>query len=310
MKREVIKVVYTFDENYALQGLIAALSLLDSDAGHEYGFYFLSETPLSDGIASDFNAYLSRFGNLSFSRFVSLDHLIGDVYESRHLNRATYLRLEIPEVIPEEKVIYADVDVIFVSGLAGLWSEDVSGYCLAASLDVGLNRDRSFSKKLLELPYWNKYYSERKGSYFQAGLLLMNLREIRDRQLVIRWRELCRKKFEYHDMDVLNISCYPFIKKVGANYNIIPGYLVKKAYELGVSEGYFDKNEVDAVYEKPIMLHFAGSRKPWEFPSSPGGREYWRFLGKFPELRERVMRRYSPSLYERIKKFFVKPLFV
>lgn len=307
---ETIKVVFTFDESYVLQGLVSALSLLDADEGHEYGFYFLSETPFPDDVISEFGEYLTGFENLKFFKFLSLDHSIGDVYESRHLTRSTYLRLEIPEVICEEKIIYVDVDVVFLSGLNELWMENVNGYLLAASLDVGLNRERAFSKKLIDLPYWNKYYGERKGSYFQARLLLMNLKEIRERKLVNRWRELCREKFEYHDMDVLNISCFPYIKKINAKYNIIPGYFVKKAYEQGVREGYFKDEEVDEMYKRPIMLHFAGAKKPWSFPSSPGGYEYWRFLKKYPGLQKRIMQRYTPSLSEKIRKFFSKPLFV
>lgn len=306
----VIKVVFTFDENYLVQGLVAALSLLDADRQEKYGLFFLSEKPISERARVKFEKVLKGYPNLDFVKFVSLGRSMEGGYESRHLNRSTYLRLEIPELFPEEdKLIYSDVDVLYLGGLRPLWDVNIEDVYVAACLDVGLNRKEVFDKKTKTLSYWSRYFSGRRGSYYQAGLLVMNLRRLRNEGFVPKWREMTRERFEHHDMDILNITCFPHMKKIDSRFNVIPSHFLNKSYEVGVEEGFISEKELRDVYKNPVMLHFAGAKKPWRYPSIPGGYEYWRFLRELPELVLEVKRKYAWGLSERLKFLFSKPLF-
>lgn len=309
---EQIKVVFSFDENYSLHGLIAALSLLDSSLNSEeyavYDLFFVSEYEISLALREKFLFYLKKYSNFRSAEFVSSEPGGSRRYESKHLTRATYLRLELPELLDEDRVIYSDVDVLYLSGLKDLWNVEIGDYYVAASLDIGLNQKKKFDRKCSRLLYWGEYFRERRGSYFQAGVLLMNLAEIRGSDVQQRWRELLMEEFEQHDMDILNISCYPKIKKIGSRFNVIPRYLKNGGYEKGVNEGFIEVSELTDIYERPVLLHYAGPDKPWKIPSVPGGYEYWRFLKKFPLLREEMMAKFPWSLRGRVKSYFSRPI--
>lgn len=310
---ETIKVAFGFDEDYSIHGLVTSLSLLDSalkkGEQSKYDLFFLSEMELSEETKGMFFDYLGRYSNLQQIRFFSAARKFEEKYVSKHLSKATYLRLEIPELIEERRVIYSDVDVIYLSGLGDLWKVDVRDFYLAAVVDVGLNQERKFERKRSQLPYWGRYFDERRGTYFQAGLLLMNLDEIRKDGLYDKWKALSREKFEQHDMDIINITCFPKIKKIGSEYAVIPRYFLKRGYELGVKEGFLDLCELRNVYEAPVLIHYAGPDKPWSFPSVPGSHEYWSFVRKFPKVEKELKKRYSWSLKDRLKTLFVRPLF-
>ena len=310
---ETIKVAFGFDENFSIHGLVTSLSLLESalrkGEQSKYDLFFLSELELSETTKGMFFDYLGRYSNLHRMRFISAAGKIEEKYVSKHLSKATYLRLEIPELIEERRVIYSDVDVIYLSGLEDLWKVDVEDCYLAAVVDVGLNQERKFERKRSQLSYWGKYFGERRGTYFQAGLLLMNLDEIRKEGLYEKWKLLSGEKFEQHDMDIINITCYPKIKKIGSEYAVIPRYFLKRGYEQGVKEGFLDLRELRNVYEDPVLIHYAGPDKPWSFPSVPGSREYWSFIKKFPGIEKELKRRYPWSLEDRVKSLFVRSLF-
>ena len=214
-----ISVVFSFDENYVMPTLVAALSLLDSSLkegkGGRYSLFFLTEKALAPSVMNEYEKYLVSYSNCSFVKFVVANGTQKDAFESRHLTRATYLRLEIPELIDLDKVIYSDIDVLFLSGLESLWDVCVDDVYLAATLDVGLNQKDKFNRRRIRFDYWQEYYNDRLGSYYQAGILLMNLKLMRETEIVKTWRRLSREKFNYHDMDIIN--AFPELKEVLSN---------------------------------------------------------------------------------------------
>ena len=127
--------------------------------------------------------------------------------------------------------------------------------------------------------------------------------------MVERWREMTNERFEYQDMDIINITCYPFIKKISTKYSVIPGYYKRGRYEDGVVEGFLSAVEVKEAHTNPVIIHYAGAEKPWNCPSAVGNYEYWQFLRKFPVLERKLLDQYDWSWFGRIRKKFVSPLF-
>lgn len=308
-----IKVVFTFDENYVTPALIASLSLLDSGMrqkeGVGYDLFFLTEKRVSFLCIERFERFLKGYENCVSVNFVVANGDNEQMYESRHLTRAAYLRLEIPELLECDKVIYSDVDVLYLSGLNSLWNLDLGDLYLAGTLDVSLNRKKKFDEVEKKFPYWRRYFDGRRGSYFQSGILLMNLEKLREDAVLETWRDLAKEEFNYHDMDIINIVCYPKILKIGSKYNVIPSYLLKGTYMDGVKEGFLGEDELEEMCSNPVMIHYPGIRKPWKCPSVLGGYEYWCFLRKFPTLLREVQEEYAWSFWDRLRNSFVKPIF-
>lgn len=309
-----IKVVFAFDENYAIQGLIAALSLLDSslrrENGSKYEIFFLVDKMFSSEIKEKYDKFLSSYKNLiHFSFVVSNGSFFADGYACRHVKKSAFLRLEIPELFECDRIIYSDVDVLYLSGLSDLWSLDLGDDLLAAVVDVGFNRRAVFDRKRKELLYWDKYFSDRRGTYFQDGFMLLNLEKIRGTGVLTQWRKFMGERFEYQEMDIINITCFPRIKKIGTKYSVIPGYFKRGRYDDGVAEGFLTPEEVMEARERPVIIHYAGPKKPWNSSSALGNFEYWKFLEKFPALKREILEKYGWSLIARLRKKFVAPLF-
>jgi len=162
---------------------------------------------------------------------------ITDIYKSSMLNSKNLknhftpfaqLRL-FADIIPEipYKIIYLDTDTVVNGDLKELFKIDISNYELAAVKDLynWLNPNRWKVKK-----------------YFNSGVLLLNMKEIRKTKLFKKSRELvANKKMISPDQDALN-------------------FLVKK--KLMLPEKF---NAKDKYYKEIIVHHFCNVRKKHHF---------------------------------------------
>ena len=162
---------------------------------------------------------------------------ITDIYKSSMLNSKNLknhftpfaqLRL-FADMIPEipYKIIYLDTDTVVNGDLKELFKIDISNYELAAVKDLynWLNPNRWKVKK-----------------YFNSGVLLLNMKEIRKTKLFKKSRELvANKKMISPDQDALN-------------------FLVKK--KLMLPEKF---NAKDKYYKEIIVHHFCNVRKKHHF---------------------------------------------
>ena len=88
-----------------------------------------------------------------------------------------------------DKVIYLDVDTVINNDLAELYNQDIEDY------EVGVVRDVFiFGQRLHK-------------TYFNSGVLLMNMKKIKQTGYLEKTRELCRtKKMLFLDQDALNYA--------------------------------------------------------------------------------------------------------
>jgi lipopolysaccharide biosynthesis glycosyltransferase len=112
----------------------------------------------------------------------------------------------IPYFIPEEyeKVIYMDVDMIVNDDISKLWQTNLNEYAIAAVTDV---RIRYFGNSQAVKNYKQLGFDEN-TKYFNTGILLMNTRTWRERNLtaiVFKCIEDNREFANYPDQYGLNV---------------------------------------------------------------------------------------------------------
>ena len=111
------------------------------------------------------------FHYIDTSEFQSVDHMV------KNITIGTLFRLKIPQVMPEtiDRVIYLDCDLIVHLNIAELWNMDIDGYYIAACIDSYIDsNERLLSNK------WMKKIKATEGShYFNAGVMILNLKRIR-----------------------------------------------------------------------------------------------------------------------------------
>ncbi|KAE9397634.1 glycosyl transferase [Gymnopus androsaceus JB14] len=104
---------------------------------------------------------------------------------------AAWAKLDMVEVLPVERVLYLDADVLVRDDLRKLWNTDLQGLPIAAAPDVGYPMGHD---GIQEIPYFN------------AGVLLMDLARIRSGSGIAGLREVGRKMKDskFRDQDALN----------------------------------------------------------------------------------------------------------
>lgn len=181
-------------------------------------------------------------------------------------------RLQLHEIIPADKLVYVDCDIVFERDVADLYTLDMGDAWLLAAHDP--ERRWSRGKK--------RAYLQRLGiaecRYFNSGVLLMNLKALREasahgnvfwryyRDLAARHPDL---PYPLYDQDMLNAifsTDRQRLRLVDASFN----------YELCL----FQRRFLPPEALEGRILHFA-ALKPWE-KFFPAHLAYWRWFALSP----------------------------
>ena len=120
-----------------------------------------------------------------------------------HISKMTYARFLIPEIFPKSvsKVLYLDTDLLALANLEPLWETNLEGAVVGAVLDT---LDAKIKGNMAGLEY-----APRVGSYFDAGVLLIDVDRWREEGVSSRALEYLARNpcSPYSDQDALNVVC-------------------------------------------------------------------------------------------------------
>ncbi|MDR1484546.1 MAG: glycosyltransferase family 8 protein [Planctomycetaceae bacterium] len=165
------------------------------------------------------------------------------------LSRATYLRFLVAEMIPADKVLYLDCDMVVLDDLKPLFQTNLDNRILAAVPDLFVGPSsvkHSFSLR-----------------YFNSGMLLINAKKWREEKWLDKTIQfigdkfitMCVGKKHYGDQDIMNMMSIGNVTYVHPRYNVVnPVYLRRH---------FFRGKIFRETIEKPAIVHFAGGAKPW-----------------------------------------------
>jgi lipopolysaccharide biosynthesis glycosyltransferase len=185
----------------------------------------------------------------------------------------------IPELLQHyDKILYLDADMVVTSDVAELYQEDIAGYLLAACKDpdtMGLYNGWQEDKKeymdhVLKIkdPY----------SYFQAGVLLMNLQELRQQYST---KDLLTIATEYEwqllDQDVLNKVAQGKVKFVDMKWNVMYDWRGKRVREIISKAPVWIQKEYLQARKNATIIHYAGDVKPWQDMTCDFGWVFWKY---------------------------------
>ena len=99
--------------------------------------------------------------------------------------------------------------IVIQGDVAELYDTDVRGKMLGAVLDVDFaSQINGFAPGMMKYAV-KTLKLEDPYRYFQAGVLLLNLTEMRKAHTQEEWLELASVDYKYSDQDVLNVCCQP-----------------------------------------------------------------------------------------------------
>lgn len=271
-----INIAFSFDNNYWRQGAVAICSLFNNSSQEAYNIFCLCTEDVTDIAKQTIQKLVNEKSKKSFVFFIDIGKALDNAYECRGISKASYGRLLLHKLLPNiDKIIYSDVDVLFLDSLKEAWDVDVENFFFAAVKSVRNNLEENFSKNL-NLPFWNEYLKDAKGSYINSGFMTMNLKKIREKEMDKIWLSWTDKKLFFQDQDILNITCKNEFTFLKSSFNIIDlpeSYTYRKA----LKENIISKEEYTEIEKKPIILHYTG-RKPWNSLFVNYSFKWWLFV--------------------------------
>ncbi|MDB9487749.1 glycosyltransferase family 8 protein [Dolichospermum circinale CS-537/01] len=282
--KEPISIALSCDEKYAPYAAVVIKSIFGSaKRGEEYEFHILS-TGLSEKVKSNFRE-IAEFHNSSLKIYQISPERLASFPEGVHtLN--TYLRLFLPEILPEyDKIIYLDADVLVLDSLQEIWDYPLKNLLGVVPDAISYLRGSALDHfKDLRLPSTH--------IYFNAGLLLINLklaREIGFLEQTICWVKTNSHLMRFSDQDALNAVFAGQVSYLHQRWNLqIP--LINPVL-FGWS---FTEEQVDAV-ANPGIIHYT-SNKPWHREYKlPYRKLYFLYLSQTPWDGSNLLPHYSFS---------------
>ena len=262
--QEIIPVIMTFDRNFLIPSAAAMLSLLENaDPKRRFHLYCLTNQNPEEMDTSLFTFLTQRYPSFSYT-FIELPE---DDFDhspiTKHLNRMTFARLSIINLFPFlDTCLYLDGDLIVLRDITGLWdditqADDFDDYYLAAAPDLPMR-----NLPVQELPEMEEIHgTDNLKQYFNAGVLIMNLKKIREANLYPQFVKYKDTNLPYCDQDILNLCCVGHVKMISPFWNVFPLTFrwSDKFSRFGIT-----KQEHRAIHNGTMyILHYAGVVKPW-----------------------------------------------
>lgn len=251
-----MNLLFAVDDKFTNQMLVTLYSLkMNANERHEYHVYVLQEKPLVEKEAV--TRALTKLG-MTYHEIIVDGESFKDAPVSQRYPQSIYYRLLAHDYLPEEldKILYLDADILTINDVSSFYETELKNHLYAACMHADvLNLTSVINKVRLDTSVEN---------YFNSGVLLMNLVEMRKhvkREDIFTFIKQNKYQLLLPDQDVLNKLYGHRIKPMPDDkYN----YDVRKdlTYQLR------DKNwSLDGLLENTVFLHFCGTPKPW-YPDS------------------------------------------
>lgn len=199
-----------------------------------------------------------------------------------------YLYVYMQEIFSDlDRVLWIDVDTVVLGSLKELWQTDLFGMLTGAILDIP-----SFISVYPDDPFWKSKF------YFNGGVLLLNLKEIRERSIDALLQDWLRRegaKFRFPDQTLLNLA-FPedSVKHLDLRYDF-PAGISERSYKFICKLNSAEKptmtvEEYNQSRKNIVILHYIGGPipgKPWFTDSVIWGREhyiYYRSLSPYADV--------------------------
>lgn len=204
--KEAIPIFFAVDDGY-ISFLAVALKSLIENASNDYCYAIkVLYTNISERNKKKILQYEKENVKIEF---VDLNYYILEVkdklYTRDYYTKTTYFRLFIPNLYPQyNKAIYLDSDIVVLGDISELYNIEIGNNLVAAAPDDVIQNSKIFSEYAERVVGVAKH-----ENYFNAGILLMNLDEMRKFDFQAKFLYLLESiKFTVaQDQDYLNRLC-------------------------------------------------------------------------------------------------------
>lgn len=192
----------------------------------------------------------------------SLDVInMGDTYEdslNRHptITNACLYKFAMINALPQhDKIIYLDTDIMVTDDLTDLYNIDLRDNYIGGVFNVFYYMRKPHYAEMLGIPDLE--------SYINAGVMLMNLKKMREDNILPVLESYIGKFQNSVDQHIFNKVCYGKIMNIPPRYNVTLKY--KEMYEKTDMSRFYTPKELSDTINQPAIIHYTGRRKPWSY---------------------------------------------
>lgn len=256
----MIPVFFSIDNNYAPYLSVALASAIEnSNPLRRYKAIVLHQD-LAQEHQDRIRALAQEHFSIEFCPMKRCLACITDQMSNRlrcdYFTLTIYFRLFIPTMFPQyDKAIYIDSDVVVQGDLAELFETELGENYFGACVETSVG----------DVPELTRYMKEAVGvehsKYINSGVLLMNLKQLREKKLDEHFLHLLN---QYHfdsvapDQDYLNALCYGKILYLPQTWNTTP-------------------NENRPTVDNAKLIHYNLFSKPWCYDGVQYEDVFWRY---------------------------------
>ena len=250
-----IPIVFHTDNNYVIPTVITITSLLvNKYKNTNYKIYILGNKLTQ----KNKNIFMNIKDVEVINHISQFNHFEGS---HKHVSSTDLFKFDLPIVFPQyDKILYLDVDMIIQHDLSDLYNIDISEHYAAAVKDMhgmvgGKHHDR------LHLI-----------NYFNAGMMLLNLRKMREDNIAEKLIDykLHKDQGYFMSQDALNYVFAENVKYISPQYNYMAS--IFRYYPEEQIKSFYEMN--DAAYQYMLsaahIVHLTDKKKPWKYKSAWG----------------------------------------
>ena len=275
---EVIPIFFAVDDVYS-PFLAVTLQSLTENASKNY---YYSIKILYTNMQEENKKKLAKYESENVKiEFVDLNYYIQKIqdklYTRDYYTNTTYFRLFIPSLYPQyDKAIYLDGDIVVLGDISELYNINMGDNLIAAAPDDVIQNTKVFQEYAEKVVGVADY-----RNYFNAGVLLMNLDELRKFDFLDKFLYLLETvKFSVaQDQDYLNRLCKGRTKIISIAWDRMP-------------------MPTDKILDDEIkLIHYNLAYKPWHFDNVLYKEHFWKYAEKTEYIDEirKIKKAYTES---------------
>ena len=248
-----MNILFTADRGYIEHLEDCICSFLRFPAKDGYDIYFFH----SDFRAEDMELMEKKVGEGARLHFINVDpEMFSGFPENIRYPRLIYYRIFAASLLPVEldRVLYLDGDTIVINPLDELYSMNFGDNCILACTHI-----RKFLNKI------NQYRlgMEEECSYINSGVMLMNLKMLREIQKfedVVKYVEKRKNYLTLPDQDIITAL---YGEKIGILDTMLYN-LSDRMLAFYNSNPKHEKLDLEWIRKNTVILHYYGRQKPWK----------------------------------------------
>lgn len=249
-----MNILFSIDDKFVDQLKTLLFSIRQNTSSDSFQIYVLQKEELKRG--QELANFCTQLHMDYFPLVMGEADFFKEAPISERYPETIYYRLVAQNYLPTEltRILYLDADILCINDLSPLYQTNIENKLYAAASHSKLTEVTMMINKVR----LGNYESQ---GYFNSGVLLMNLKEIRKKVReadILAFIEKNQWSLLLPDQDILNSLYWEQILPLPDQlYN----YDIRKnvTYE-AISFGEWN---LDWVIEHTVLLHFCGKDKPW-----------------------------------------------